>query len=100
MSDGVTSPHNRYRDVVPCKNWCIGLCRLDNKNRVRLKKDSDDEDYINASWISFGGVSRDYIAAQAPVPTNVEDFWHMIGQHKIKVVVMLCKVVENSVVSC
>jgi protein tyrosine phosphatase len=45
-------------------------------------------------------VNRKYIAAQAPLPGTIEDFWHMIGQFKVRVVVMLCNVVENSVVKC
>lgn len=88
MSEGFAAPQNRYRDVVPY-----------NKNRIRLKENNTNNDYINASLIEYPGIKRQYIAAQAPLPGTIDDFWHMVGQHKIRVVVMLCNVVENSVVS-
>jgi protein tyrosine phosphatase len=102
MSDGVAAPQNRYRDVIPCK---LRKCKnyfsffADNKNRIRLEDNEPNGDYINASLIEYPGVDRRYIAAQAPLTTTIDDFWLMIGQYKVRVVVMLCKVVENSVVS-
>ncbi|KAI6214032.1 hypothetical protein M3Y94_00220900 [Aphelenchoides besseyi] len=89
MSDGFSAIQNRYRDVVPY-----------NKNRIRLKENDSSSDYINASMIEYPNVSRRYIAAQAPLSGNIDDFWHMIGQYQIRVVAMLCKVVENSLVKC
>ncbi|KAI6234551.1 hypothetical protein M3Y99_00772500 [Aphelenchoides fujianensis] len=89
MSDGFSAIQNRYRDVVPY-----------NKNRIRLEDNGANGDYINASMIEFPNVDRRYIAAQAPISQNIDDFWHMIGQFRIRVVCMLCKVVENSLVKC
>lgn len=88
MSEGASAIQNRYRDVVPY-----------NKNRVKLENNADG-DYINASWIEYPDVERQYIAAQAPLQSTINDFWHMIGQYNIKVVVMLCKTVENSMPMC
>ncbi|CAD5226910.1 unnamed protein product [Bursaphelenchus xylophilus] len=91
MSDGLSCVlQNRYRDVVPY-----------NKNRIKLKdREAPDNDYINASLIEYPDVERKYIAAQAPLPNTIDDFWHMIGQNNVKVVVMLCKTVENSMSKC
>lgn len=73
---------------------------LDNKNRIRLKDNGSDSDYINASLIEYPEVSQRYIAAQAPLAGSIDNFWHMIGQYRVRVVAMLCSVVENSIVSC
>ncbi|CAD5220348.1 unnamed protein product [Bursaphelenchus okinawaensis] len=91
MSDGFSNVLlNRYRDVVPY-----------NKNRIKLKdREAPDGDYINASFIEYPDVERKYIAAQAPLANTIDDFWYMIGQNNIKVVVMLCKTFENSMSKC
>lgn len=88
MSEGFAAPQNRYRDILPY-----------NKNRIRLKDTDSNNDYINASLIEYAGVSRQYIAAQAPLPNTIDDFWHLIGQYKVRVVAMLCNITENSLVS-
>ncbi|KAE9553264.1 hypothetical protein FO519_003522 [Halicephalobus sp. NKZ332] len=81
---------NRYRDILPY-----------NFNRVQIDSTPDNQDgYINASHITFPETSTEYIASQAPLPETVVDFWHMICQYKIKVVVMLCKCVESFAPKC
>lgn len=50
---------------------------------------------------SFQGFSgdREYIAAQAPLRNTVEDFWKMIIQNHVKIIVMITKLVESNKVS-
>lgn len=48
---------------------------LDNKNRIGLKGNTNNNDYINASMIEFPAVQQRYIAAQAPLAGTIDDFW-------------------------
>jgi len=56
------------------------------KTRVRLL----DCDYINANHID-----GEYIACCAPVPAAIVDFWHMVWQCRVHVVLMLTNFVER-----
>ena len=72
-----TQVKNRYRDVLPIEN-----------TRVKLQNTSDN--YINANYIDDG-----YIACCAPVPAAMQDFWHMVWQCDVYVVLMLTNFVER-----
>ncbi|RLN55659.1 hypothetical protein BBJ28_00008980 [Nothophytophthora sp. Chile5] len=77
-----TKAKNRYRDVLPFE-----------KTRVKLQNVAKSEaagDYINASFIDSG-----YIACCAPVPAAIRDFWHMVWQRDVHVVLMLTNFVER-----
>ncbi len=54
-------------------------------------------DFISANWISgeVPGTERAYIATQGPLQHTVEDFWRMIWEQGIKVIVMLSNLNEN-----
>ena len=41
-----------------------------------------------------------YIAAQAPLPNTVNDFWRIIWEFKSKCIVMLCDLIEGVKVQC
>lgn len=71
---------NRYSNVMPL-----------DETRVML---NGPEDYINANYVS-GEREKEYILTQAPKPETIPDFWRMVAQEKIPVVVMLTKLVEN-----
>ena len=61
------------------------------------------DDYINASHISYEIGSKgklDYIAAQGPLLSTVDDFWRMIWEHKVDVVAMLTQEVEGGKSKC
>ncbi|GMF31449.1 unnamed protein product [Phytophthora fragariaefolia] len=68
---------NRYRDVLPLE-----------ATRVRLQGAADD--YVNANHLDGG-----YIACCAPVPAAIRDFWHMVWQCDVHVVLMLTNFVER-----
>jgi len=77
-------PKNRYGMVVPYDH-----------TRVRLKA---DDDYINASYVQ--GENFKYIATQGPLPQTTNDFWKMIWDEKVHVILMLTKAIENGRIKC
>uniref|UniRef100_A0A915KDW8 protein-tyrosine-phosphatase n=1 Tax=Romanomermis culicivorax TaxID=13658 RepID=A0A915KDW8_ROMCU len=76
---------NRYRDVLPFDH-----------SRVVLPSGS----YINASHVSVGEASREYILTQGPLPCTAGHFWEMVWCQKSKAVIMLNKVIEKSQIKC
>merc|ERR1712137_569214 len=75
------SEKNRYYNVLPFDD-----------NRVRLEwRGVAGSDYINASPIQIASAidTPEYIACQAPLPCTFDDFWRMVWETQIKVVVML-----------
>ncbi|KAG0174160.1 hypothetical protein DFQ28_004672 [Apophysomyces sp. BC1034] len=85
---------NRYIDIIPF-----------DRNRVKLVRPElgrrGDRDYINASWIHAPfGLQRRYIASQGPLPSTVMDFWRMIVEQDVRVIVCLTPEVENGYEKC
>ncbi|CAJ1052153.1 tyrosine-protein phosphatase non-receptor type 9 isoform X1 [Xyrichtys novacula] len=85
---------NRYSDV---------LC-LDH-SRVRLCQPCDDEDdetsdYINASFMDGYKRGNAYIATQGPLPKTFGDFWRMVWEQMVLIIVMTTRVVERGRVKC
>ncbi|XP_068607083.1 tyrosine-protein phosphatase non-receptor type 9 [Brachionichthys hirsutus] len=84
---------NRYSDV---------LC-LDH-SRVRLCQLSDDEDettdYMNASFMDGYKRGNAYIATQGPLPKTFGDFWRMVWEQMVLLIVMTTRVVERGRVKC
>ncbi|KAJ3647524.1 hypothetical protein Zmor_019396 [Zophobas morio] len=66
-------------------------------NRVTLAKMEGlgDDDYINASYIDGLDRQQTYIAAQGPKFYTVRDFWRMIWQENVHIVVMATNFMEN-----
>ena len=52
--------------------------------------------YVNASRIEFPGCSQKFLAASAPKPNSFKQFWHMVIQEKVSVIVMITKLVEKN----
>lgn len=73
---------------------------VDN-NRVLLSiKDTNDSDYINASFIDGYKRKKEYIATQGPKPETCADFWHMILQCKCDKIIMLTQLTEGDKLKC
>jgi protein tyrosine phosphatase len=51
-------------------------------------------DYINANYMPGWRRENEYIAAQAPVPSTVADFWRMVWETNSAVLVMVTREVE------
>ncbi|XP_067382111.1 tyrosine-protein phosphatase non-receptor type 18 isoform X2 [Channa argus] len=80
---------NRYKDILPY-----------DQSRVMLSLQTSDSDYINASFIKGASADKSYIAAQGPLSSTVTDFWGMVWQHDVKVIVMACREVEMGKKKC
>ena len=77
------SGDNRYGDNHPY-----------DSTRVVLGGFPGSSDYINASWIRGFGERR-YIAGQGPLERTAPNFWHMVVEQRIRLIVMLTKVKER-----
>ncbi|XP_023128459.2 tyrosine-protein phosphatase non-receptor type 18 isoform X1 [Amphiprion ocellaris] len=82
---------NRYKDILPYDQSRVILSLLTSDS---------DSDYINASFIQGASSSSPYIACQGPLSSTVTDFWRMIWQHEVKVIVMACREVEMGKKKC
>ena len=73
----------------------------DDINRVRLKTDGG-EDYINASHtrVDVADSICDYIVSQGPLPDTTGDFWDMVWQQDVHVILMLTLDMESMKVKC
>ncbi|XP_054633912.1 tyrosine-protein phosphatase non-receptor type 9 isoform X1 [Dunckerocampus dactyliophorus] len=84
---------NRYSDVL-----CL------DQSRVRLCQFCDDEDetsdYINASFMDGYKRRKAYIATQGPLPKTFGDFWRMVWEQMVLIIVMTTRVVERGRVKC
>ncbi|KAL1492711.1 hypothetical protein ABEB36_010927 [Hypothenemus hampei] len=70
------------------KNRCAVVVPMEN-SRVHLtpRPGEDGSDYINASWFPGFRSLREYVVTQHPLVK--EDFWKLIYDHNIQMIVML-----------
>lgn len=77
-----------------CKNRYSSVLALE---RTRVQVASGSSDYINANFVD--GIHQDskkaYIAAQAPIPDTFSDFWHMVWEQNVHIIVMLTRLCEG-----
>ncbi|XP_014389910.1 PREDICTED: tyrosine-protein phosphatase non-receptor type 3 isoform X8 [Myotis brandtii] len=81
---------NRYKDVLPY-----------DTTRVLLQ---GNEDYINASHVNMEIPAADlvnkYIAAQGPLPHTCAQFWQVVWDQKLSLIVMLTTLTERGRTKC
>lgn len=81
---------NRYNNIWPFEH-----------SRVRLQgRDGTECDYVNASHIKAPWSNKRYIASQGPLPATFEDFWSVIWDQDVRVIVMLTAEKEGGQLKC
>ncbi|XP_075707312.1 tyrosine-protein phosphatase non-receptor type 22 [Rhinoderma darwinii] len=82
---------NRYKDIFPFDHSRVELSLITS---------DEDTDFINASFIKGVYGPRAYIATQGPLPSTVVDFWRMIWEYNIGIIVMACMEFEMGKKKC
>lgn len=82
---------NRYTDVLPVE-----------ATRIKLAPRADEpgSDYINANQVvdptpPSHGDTNHYICAQAPLQNTLNDFWRMVWEQEVCMIVVLMRLAEN-----
>uniref|UniRef100_A0A8C0R1Y7 protein-tyrosine-phosphatase n=1 Tax=Canis lupus dingo TaxID=286419 RepID=A0A8C0R1Y7_CANLU len=78
---------DRYKTILPNPQSRVCLGRAQSQ---------EDGDYINANYIrGYDGQEKVYIATQGPMPNTVSDFWEMVWQEEVSLIVMLTQLREG-----
>ncbi|XP_075632123.1 tyrosine-protein phosphatase non-receptor type 7 isoform X2 [Balearica regulorum gibbericeps] len=89
--------------VCATASLCLTFARVpragkDPESRVCLRRagNQEEDSYINANYITgYAGQPREYIATQGPMLNTVTDFWEMVWQEKVPLIVMITKLQER-----
>ncbi|CAM9129590.1 unnamed protein product, partial [Lampetra fluviatilis] len=84
-------PKNRYSNILPYDKSRVHLQLLDN---------DPHSDYINANYIPGVLSERDFIAAQGPMSSFLNDFWRLVWEQQVHTIVMLTQCVEGGRNKC
>ncbi|CAF1133263.1 unnamed protein product [Adineta ricciae] len=82
---------NRLVNILPYENTRVCLSPI---------RGIDGSDYINASYIDGYRLRNGYIATQGPLNETIDDFWRMIWEHNVTIIVMLTKLKEMGREKC
>ncbi|XP_069945686.1 receptor-type tyrosine-protein phosphatase H isoform X2 [Cherax quadricarinatus] len=82
---------NRFKNIFPFDNARVKLSALNNKT---------GSDYINASYILNTNNKAYFIAAQGPKSNTTADFWRMVWEQRVYVIIMLTNLVEKGREKC
>ncbi|EGE05164.1 hypothetical protein TEQG_04182 [Trichophyton equinum CBS 127.97] len=81
---------NRYNNIYPYDHC-----------RVKLLDTTESScDYINASFIRSSRSHKRYIATQAPMPSTFNDFWRVVWEQDVRLIVMLTAETDGAQVKC
>ncbi|NXG53679.1 PTPRC phosphatase, partial [Psilopogon haemacephalus] len=101
---------NRNTNIIPYDFNRVPI-RLEDECGKEGEHDSDDSSdeesgceesskYINASFITGYWGPKAMIATQGPLQETISDFWQMVFQRKVKVIIMLTELKEGDQELC
>ncbi|XP_065834346.1 receptor-type tyrosine-protein phosphatase S-like [Oscarella lobularis] len=82
------------------KNRYHGKVNAYDHSRFRLSSRVDSSDYINANYIDGYNSEKEYIATQGPTPATMNDFWQMVWEADVHIIVMVTSLNEGGMVKC
>ncbi|XP_060034530.1 receptor-type tyrosine-protein phosphatase V-like isoform X4 [Erinaceus europaeus] len=82
---------NRYPHVLPYDHSRVRLAQLEGEPH---------SDYINANFIPGYTHPQEFIATQGPLKKTLEDFWRLVWEQQVQLIVMLTVGMENGRVLC
>ncbi|KAL7665250.1 Protein-tyrosine-phosphatase [[Candida] zeylanoides] len=82
---------NRYKDIFLYEHSRVKLRDVDAQQQC---------DYINASYLASSSGSQRYIATQGPLKDTVGDFWKIVVNDKVPLILSLTQETENGVSKC
>ncbi|VDK47438.1 unnamed protein product [Anisakis simplex] len=80
----------RYNDIV-----CLDDSRVILKPMPKFSGD-----FIHASWVTHEFLGKKFICTQGPLENTIADFWRMIWQERVEVIIMLCELCEDGNQKC
>nr|KAG5686527.1 hypothetical protein BaRGS_012208 [Batillaria attramentaria] len=108
-----------FRKTRACVRVCVPMVLVNLETTIAkkqrdgcllLREEYDQgSDYINANYIPLmqslvcmQGYTRDdeYIATQGPLHSTMNDFWRMVWEHRVPIIVMLTQTVERGQIKC
>ncbi|KAJ3997876.1 hypothetical protein F5050DRAFT_1568335 [Lentinula boryana] len=102
---------NRYRHIWPFEHARVRLhlrrrspprrfTQTDESLTILPSTQEEHDDYVNASYVQPLCTTRRYIATQGPLEATFVDFWTLVYQQNVHVIVMLTREIEGSMVKC
>jgi protein tyrosine phosphatase len=86
-------PFNRFKNITPYDDNIIVL-------ETHLHVTNCQREYVNASYIDGYSSPKKFIACQAPLKKTLVDFWRLIWQEKLEIIVMVTNLKEGTKNKC